>query len=44
MTEHELGKILIYQNEKGNTNIDVYFESDTIWLTQKSLAELYRLM
>lgn len=30
------GKILIYQNEKGDTRIDVYFESDTIWMTQKS--------
>lgn len=43
MGENDLGKILIYQNEKGNTNIDVYFESDTIWLTQKSLAELYQV-
>jgi len=41
--EKELGKILIYQNEKGNTKIDVYFEGDTIWLTQKSLAELYQV-
>ena len=30
------GKILIYQNEKGDTRIDVYFESDTIWMTQKA--------
>lgn len=43
MAENDLGKILIYQNEKGNTNIDVYFEGDTIWLTQKSLAELYQV-
>lgn len=27
------GKILIYQNEKGDTKIDVYFEEDTIWMT-----------
>lgn len=26
------GKILIYQNEKGDTKIDVYFEDDTIWI------------
>lgn len=43
MAENDLGKILIYQNEKGNTNIDVYFGGDTIWLTQKSLAELYQV-
>ena len=24
------GKILIYQNEKGDTKIDVYFTDDTI--------------
>ncbi len=36
------GKILIYQNEKGDTKIDVYFENDTVWMTQKSIAELYQ--
>ena len=34
------GKILIYQNEKGDTRIDVYFESDTIWMTQKAMCAL----
>ncbi len=43
MSETEFGKILIYQNEKGDTKIDVYFEGDTIWMSQKSLAELYRV-
>ncbi len=38
----DMGKILIYQNEKGNTKIDVYFESDTIWMSQKNIAELYQ--
>lgn len=37
------GKILIYQNEKGDTKIDVYFEEDTIWMTQKALGELYQV-
>ena len=37
------GKILIYQNEKGDTKIDVYFEDDTIWMTQKHIAELYQV-
>lgn len=37
------GKILIYQNEKGDTKIDVYFEEDTIWMTQKSICELYQV-
>lgn len=38
----ELGKILIYQNEKGDTKIDAFFEEDTIWLSQKSIARLYQ--
>ena len=37
------GKILIYQNEKGDTKIDVYFEEDTIWMTQKAMCELYQV-
>lgn len=37
------GKILIYQNEKGDPKIDVYFEADTIWMTQRSMADLYQV-
>jgi hypothetical protein len=37
------GKILIYQNEKGDTKIDVYFEEDTIWMTQKAMCDLYQV-
>lgn len=36
------GKILIYQNEKGDTKIDVFFTEDTIWMTQRTMAELYQ--
>lgn len=36
------GKILIYQNEKGDTKIDVYFTEETIWMTQRTMAELYQ--
>lgn len=36
------GKILIYQNEKGDTKVDVYFAEDTIWMTQRTMAELYQ--
>ena len=37
------GRILIYQNEKGDTKVDVYFTEDTIWMTQKSMCELYQV-
>lgn len=39
----ETGKILIYQNEKGDTKIDVYFTEDTIWMTQKAMCDLYQV-
>ncbi|GAA0362367.1 virulence RhuM family protein [Alkalibacterium iburiense] len=34
--------ILIYQTEDGNTKIDVRLESDTVWMTQKAIAELFQ--
>lgn len=43
MTEHEFGNIIIYQNENGDTKIDVYFEDEDIWMSQKSLARLYQV-
>lgn len=39
----DTGRILIYQNEKGDTKIDVYFDEDTIWLSQRTMAELYQV-
>jgi hypothetical protein len=43
-TMEDTGKILIYQNEKNETKIDVYFSGDTVWMTQKALAELYQVI
>ena len=37
------GKMLIYQNEKGDTKIDVFFEEETIWMTQKSMTQMYQV-
>ena len=37
----DMGNILIYQTEKGDTKVDAYFSDDSIWMTQKSIAELY---
>lgn len=34
--------ILIYQTEDGNTKIDVRLEHETVWMTQKAIAELYQ--
>jgi len=35
-------QILIYQTEKGQTKIEVRLEEENVWLTQKSMAELYQ--
>lgn len=32
---------IIYKSEDGNVNIDVILKDDTIWLTQKGMAELF---
>lgn len=37
----EYGDVLIYQNEKGDTKVDVYFQDEDIWMSQSSLARLY---
>lgn len=34
--------ILIYQMEDGKTKIDVRLEDETVWMTQKAIAELYQ--
>ena len=35
--------ILIYQSEDGQTRIDVQLLDETVWLTQKLMAELFQL-
>jgi len=35
-------EILIYQMEDGTTKIDVRLENETVWMTQKAIAELYQ--
>ena len=46
MTEKSLekskGQILIYQTEEGQTRLEVQLEGETVWLTQKAMAELYQ--
>ncbi len=38
----EENKIVIYQSEDGQTQIDVRLENDTVWLTQAQMAELFQ--
>ena len=37
----EENKIIIYQTEDGQTQIDVCLENETVWLTQAQMAELF---
>ena len=41
MSEQNFGEIIVYQSDDGMTRVDVRFESDTVWLTQAQLIELY---
>ena len=34
-------QIVIYQTEDGLTKIEVNFDSETVWLTQAQMAELF---
>lgn len=36
-------EILIYQTDDGRTRIDARFEGETVWLTQKIMAELFEV-
>ena len=38
----EENKIVIYQTEDGQTQIDVCLENDTVWLTQAQMADLFQ--
>ncbi len=41
MTTSEANKIILYTAPNGNIRVDVYIEDETVWLTQKSIAELF---
>ncbi len=35
-------QLIIYQTEKGETKLEVRLENETVWLTQKLMAELFQ--
>ena len=41
LSKMEENKIVIYQTEDGQTQIDVRLENETVWLTQAQMAELF---
>ena len=42
LPEKSNSQILIYQTECGKTKIEVRLENETVWLTQKLMAELFQ--
>jgi hypothetical protein len=34
-------QLIVYSTATGNVKVDVYFEDDTFWLSQKRMAELF---
>lgn len=43
MTQDNNSQIIIYQTETGQTKIEVRLEDETVWLTQKLIAELFQV-
>lgn len=39
----QLNNFVIFQTEFGKVNIDVFFYNETLWLTQKKIAELFEV-
>ncbi|WP_439234823.1 virulence RhuM family protein [Lonepinella koalarum] len=37
----QFNNFVLFQAENGKVNIDVYFQDNTLWLTQKAIAELF---
>ncbi len=43
LPQENKSQFLIYQTENGETKIDVRFQDETVWLTQKTMAELFQV-
>ena len=35
-------RVILYQTEDGKTRVEVRFEHENVWLTQKLMAELFK--
>jgi hypothetical protein len=42
MNENQKGEVIIYQNDDNSIKLNVKLESETVWLTQQQLAELFQ--
>ena len=39
--DDQRSQIIIYQTEDGKTRVEVRFEHENVWMTQKLMAELF---
>lgn len=39
--ESQSGEIIFYSSPEGNAKVEVYYEDETFWLTQRRMAELF---
>ncbi len=37
----KISNFVLFQTKKGKVNIEVYFQNDTLWLTQKLMSQLF---
>ena len=42
LSSDNLSQFIIYQTENGETKLDVRFQNETVWLTQKNMSELFQ--
>ena len=42
MKDSDVGQVLIYQSESGQTRLEVRLSGETVWLTQVHMAELFQ--
>jgi len=40
-TLENFSNFVIFQTETGKVNVDVFFQDDTLWLTQKNMAQIF---
>lgn len=36
-----MSEIIFYRSEDGNIKIDAFFEEETLWMSQKQMAEVF---
>lgn len=41
---NQVTKFILYTASSGEVRVDVYFEDDRLWLTQKDMSELFDVL